>query len=337
MQTPPMLVLPIPVIVALVLGALLIRIAISGERPPFLMALLAACALQSLIVSLRQHYGIDALLPLQPVTATFVPPLTWLAFQTASFRPFSLPRDLVHLTAPAFAAFCVIFAPGTLDVVVPGVFVLYGVAILVKLRRSGDDLPLARLEAGRLPARLWGGIGLALILSALSDALIALAVMTGQSWLPPLIISVFSSAALLAIGLLSVSPSATGEPEPETMAEPPHPSEEDAHLVQRLDALLQSETLYLDPALTLARLARRLHVPVKQLSSAINLVSGENVSRYINAHRIHHACRALEDGANITDAMLSSGFNTKSNFNREFRRITGTTPSEWKPGPADQR
>lgn len=337
MQTPPMLVLPIPMIVALVLGALLIRIAISGERPPFLMALLAACALQSLIVSLRQHYGIDALLPLQPVTATFVPPLTWLAFQTASFRPFSLPRDLVHLAAPAFAAFCVIFAPGTLDVVVPGVFVLYGVAILVKLRRSGDDLPLARLEAGRLPARLWGGIGLALILSALSDALIALAVMTGQSWLPPLIISVFSSAALLAIGLLSVSPSATGEPEPETMAEPPHPSEEDAHLVQRLDALLQSETLYLDPALTLARLARRLHVPVKQLSAAINLVSGENVSRYINAHRIHHACRALEDGANVTDAMLSSGFNTKSNFNREFRRITGTTPSEWKPGPAGQR
>lgn len=337
MQTPPMLVLPIPMIVALVLGALLIRIAISGERPPFLMALLAACALQSLIVSLRQHYGIDALLPLQPVTATFVPPLTWLAFQTASFRPFSLPRDPVHLAAPAFAAFCVIFAPGTLDVVVPGVFVLYGVAILVKLRRSGDDLPLARLEAGRLPARLWGGIGLALILSALSDALIALAVMTGQSWLPPLIISVFSSAALLAIGLLSVSPSATGEPEPETMAEPPHPSEEDAHLVQRLDALLQSETLYLDPALTLARLARRLHVPVKQLSSAINLVSGENVSRYINAHRIHHACRALEDGANVTDAMLSSGFNTKSNFNREFRRITGTTPSEWKPGPAGQR
>lgn len=332
-----MLVLPIPMIVALVLGALLIRIAISGERPPFLMALLAACALQSLIVSLRQHYGIDALLPIQPVTATFVPPLTWLAFQTGSLRPFALPRDLVHLAAPAFAAFCVVFAPGTLDVVVPGVFILYGVAILVKLRRSGDDLPLARLEAGRLPARLWGGIGLALILSALSDALIALAVMTGQSWLPPLIVSVFSSAALLAIGLLSVSPNATGEPEPETTAEAPHPSEEDAHLVQRLDALLQSETLYLDPALTLARLARRLHVPVKQLSSAINLVSGENVSRHINAHRIRHACRALAEGANVTDAMLSSGFNTKSNFNREFRRITGTTPSEWKPGSADQR
>lgn len=337
MQTSFMLVLPIPTIVALVLGAFLIRIAISGERAPFLMALLAACALQSLIVSLRQHYGIGALLPLQPVTATFVPPLTWLAFQTASFRPFSLPRDLMHLAAPAFAAFCVVFAPGTLDTVVPAIFVLYGLAILVKLHRSGDDLPLARLEAGRLPARIWGGIGLALILSALSDALIALAIMTGQTGLPPVIVSVFSSAALLAIGLLSISPNAMGETEAESPPQSPHPSEEDAHLVQRLDALLQTDTLYLDPALTLARLARRLHVPAKQLSSAINLVSGGNVSRYINRHRIHHACRALEDGANVTEAMLSSGFNTKSNFNREFRRITGTTPREWRPEAGNQR
>ncbi|WP_292898036.1 helix-turn-helix domain-containing protein [Nitratireductor sp.] len=324
-----MLALPIPTIVAFVLGGLLIRIATSSERPPFLMALLTACAVQSLIVSLRQHYGIAALLPFQPITATFVPPLTWLAFQTASFRQFSLPRDLVHLAAPGFAAFCVIFAPDTLDTVVPAIFVLYGFAILAKLHRSGEDLPLARLEAGRLPARIWGGIGLALVLSALSDAFIAFAFMTGKTWLPPLIVSVFSSAALLAIGLLAVSPGAIGEAEPQRPEQAQNPTEQDAHLIERLDALLETDRLYLDPSLTLARLARRLHVPVKQLSSAINLVSGENVSRYINRHRIQHACRALEDGANVTEAMLSSGFNTKSNFNREFLRITGTTPREW--------
>jgi AraC-like DNA-binding protein len=27
--------------------------------------------------------------------------------------------------------------------------------------------------------------------------------------------------------------------------------------------------------------------------------------------------------------MLSSGFNTKSNFNREFLRVAGVSPSEW--------
>jgi AraC-like DNA-binding protein len=27
--------------------------------------------------------------------------------------------------------------------------------------------------------------------------------------------------------------------------------------------------------------------------------------------------------------MLSAGFNTKSNFNREFLRVAGVPPSEW--------
>jgi AraC-like DNA-binding protein len=35
------------------------------------------------------------------------------------------------------------------------------------------------------------------------------------------------------------------------------------------------------------------------------------------------------DGENVTNAMLSSGFNTKSNFNREFLRVTGTNPRDW--------
>lgn len=31
----------------------------------------------------------------------------------------------------------------------------------------------------------------------------------------------------------------------------------------------------------------------------------------------------------VTNAMLSSGFITKPNFNREFLRITGESPSAW--------
>ena len=52
----------------------------------------------------------------------------------------------------------------------------------------------------------------------------------------------------------------------------------------------KDEQPYLDPDLTLARLARRLHVPIKQLSLAINMVKGENVSRYVNGFRIRSAC-----------------------------------------------
>ena len=38
-----------------------------------------------------------------------------------------------------------------------------------------------------------------------------------------------------------------------------------------------------------------------------------------------------------TDAMLASGFNTKSNFNREFRRVTGRTPSDWRDAAAGEK
>ena len=106
--------------------------------------------------------------------------------------------------------------------------------------------------------------------------------------------------------------------------------EADEALVARLDTLLEGRRLCLDPELTLARLARALHVPVKQLSAAINRSTGGNVSRHVNGYRIREACRALEAGASVTEAMLASGFNTKSNFNREFRRVTGRTPSAWR-------
>ena len=113
-------------------------------------------------------------------------------------------------------------------------------------------------------------------------------------------------------------------------------SEEDTQIIDRLDALMEQGRLYLDPDFTLIRLARRLGLPVKTLSSAINRVSGGNVSRYINARRIKAACAALEQGDSVTEAMLSAGFNTKSNFNREFLRITGKTPREFRGqrGPA---
>ncbi|WP_084649601.1 helix-turn-helix domain-containing protein [Planktotalea frisia] len=62
----------------------------------------------------------------------------------------------------------------------------------------------------------------------------------------------------------------------------------------------------------------------------MNRATGENVSRYINARRIVAACRALDQGESVIEAMLSAGFNTKSNFNREFLRITGKTPREYR-------
>lgn len=326
-----MLTLPIPLVVALILGFLALRHTLAGDRSVLFLAFLGLCAFQALVISMTLHYGLVWLWPLQLLAAVTMPPLSWLTFQTAVMRPVDPKLDWVHLIGPAFALFCAVFAGATLDVVLPMLFIGYGIAILLCLR--GDvALPLARIGAGPVPARIWKAIGLLLILSALLDILIALSLWTGHFDWRPLIISVFTSFTLLGIGLLSLSRDAEvveAEETGEVVSEAPGPSEEDAALVARLDDLMRTEQPHLDPDLTLARLARRLHVPIKHLSTAINRTKEENVSRYVNGFRVRSACEMLKAGKNVTDAMLSSGFNTKSNFNREFSRVMGQSPSAY--------
>ncbi|WP_327290156.1 AraC family transcriptional regulator [Sinorhizobium americanum] len=86
-----------------------------------------------------------------------------------------------------------------------------------------------------------------------------------------------------------------------------------------------------DENLTLSRLARRAGVPARQISGAVNRLARKNVSQYINDFRIAEACRLLrESDMSVTAAMLESGFQTKSNFNREFRRVTSLSPASWR-------
>ena len=148
----------------------------------------------------------------------------------------------------------------------------------------------------------------------------------GAAGWQPWIISIYASVMLLVIGGLSLSTSLV--PSLPAQDEPHEITEKDTEFFARLEVLMAGQKPYLDPELSLSKLSRKLGVPVKQLSEAINKVTGENVSRYINAARINEAKAVLSSGENVTSAMLSSGFNTKSNFNREFLRVAGVSPSE---------
>ena len=323
-----MLTLPLPLIVALILGFLATRRLLEGDRSGLFLGLLLVCALQALIVSLTQHYGVGGLRAVQPVTATLAPVLAWLSFQSAALRPPSVARDWVHGLSPVFLGLCVAVAPQLIDVALPLIFAGYAVAMFVVLRR-GEVMERARLAAGPVPRRLWTAIAVMLLLSAASDVLISVAFGLGYGAWPPIIVSIFTSVTLLGIGLVSLSPNVETDPEPEApdAADAAAPTEEEIALIARLDAHMVSARPYLDPDLTLARLARQLHVPIKQLSAAINRHKGENVSRYVNRFRVTDACERLRAGATVTEAMLASGFNTKSNFNREFARVAEQTPS----------
>lgn len=319
--------LPIPVFVALILGFACLRLLQEQRRATALGLLLAICALQSLIIALTQHYMIPGMRWVQPITASLIPPVAWLACQTTAVRSAGR-SDLLHGLVPVLALAAILVAPEFLDVLLPGAFAGYGIAILVQSLRGADAQPRALLANDNIPARIWLVIGTMLIASAVSDGLILLAQVTGDRELRPWIITVFSVGNLLLIGLFSLSPYLRSDPaEP---AEPPGASAEpDAEIWARVLAYMDREKPYLDPDLTLMKLARRLGIPAKTLSATINLSTGENVSRFVNRARIRDAQAAILRGETVTGAMLSSGFNTKSNFNREFLRVAGANPSDW--------
>lgn len=326
-----MIALPLPLVSSLILGFLFLRLMVQDRRASWIAALLGMLALQGGIITLAQHFGLEMARMVQPVTAMMLPAFAWLAWKADGMGRRLGATDLAHAAAPALALALVGTESLLLDAYIPLVYAGYGLAIGLALHHTGPDLPRIRLGQGGLPRLVWGGVAAALCLSALSDLGIALALALGQAAHVPVIIDLSTSAILLGLGLLALAAERmAGNAAAEGPAEAGVPSEDDQALVARLDALMQSRQLWRDPDLTLAQLARRLSVPAKRLSAAVNLVTGDNISRHVNGYRIRAASAALRGGASATEAMLEGGFITKSNFNREFRRITGKAPTEWQ-------
>ncbi len=345
-----MLTLPLPVVVALALAFIAARAWLISERGgrwhPLLILLVGAVAAQSLLIALVQHYGVTELRWLQPITASALPPLTWCAFVAVQVRQLGA-RDALHGLVPVLSLLCVLFWPAGLDWVVIGCFVVYGVALLLALRSGAAELPMSRLASDNLPRWLWRFVALSLLVSALGDTLISLneVIRFGES--RALLISAMSSLMLLSLGCVGLSSEwrtsetagsasdhghLTHKPTAGPDGSSPKaaaPEAVDLALLERLDTYMREARPWLNPDLTLLTLARKLGVPTKTLSSAVNVGRGENVARYVNRHRVEHACTLLRAGQAVTSALYESGFNTKSNFHREFQRIRAMTPSEW--------
>ena len=120
-----------------------------------------------------------------------------------------------------------------------------------------------------------------------------------------------------------------------TQAAGPMAQRGDADVFLKAQSWLLSTEAFKDPDLTLERMARKLGVPARLLSSAVNDHAGRNLSQWINDHRIAAAQALLRDtDAPVQQIMEDCGFLTKSNFHREFRRVANLTPGEFR---ADHR
>ena len=100
----------------------------------------------------------------------------------------------------------------------------------------------------------------------------------------------------------------------------------------RLLALMAAEQPWLEPELTLTELAQRLRTNPGLLSRVINAGCGQNFSDFVNTYRVQEARRKLADARyahySLVGVALESGFNSKSTFNRVFKKLSGQAPSE---------
>ena len=333
-----MVFVPLPFVVALLLvilfAALLRRHAGARRNQPFL-ALIALCALQSVLVGLRWGYGIAEVRYVLPVAAACVPPLVYASFRSLTDRDPPRRQGLLITAAPvALVALLVFAAPSLIDPILIILYLAHALALLALARSGPDALDDARLE-GVIPAyRALQFAALALCASALFDFL----VMFDFEWanganVPALV----SNANLLGLLLLGLAAAVAGRssPGPEAQREPAlataFSSAEESDVFSRIDTLMLTRMLYRDENLSLARLARQAGMPARRISGAINRIAGKNVSQYVNEHRIAEACRRLKDTDDpVTAIMFDVGFQTKSNFNREFRRLIGDSPVVWR-------
>lgn len=102
---------------------------------------------------------------------------------------------------------------------------------------------------------------------------------------------------------------------------------------QLLTELMHEEKPYKNSELTLSELAKRLDVPPNTLSQVINRVEQKNFYEYINAHRVAEFQNlVLQPGSGqytLLGLAFESGFNSKTSFNRNFKKVTGDAPSDY--------
>jgi len=230
---------------------------------------------------------------------------------------------------------------------------VYAVLLMQLARQAPQSLQLVRLHwISNTQQALWGAVTL-LLLSVGLDIAIAIDFALNDGRHAASMVGIANLATVCLLGWASVmagrsigaDAQTTSSTYSSTAKEPPvaepvgeleessavNTVDESAQLIQQLNHLLIEQRLFADSELNLQKLARKAGVPARAVSSAINKQTGKNVSQWVNAARVDAVCDLLLDKKmSVTQAMHDVGFITKSNFNREFRRLKGCSPSQWR-------
>ena len=337
--------IPLPFVISLVLCLILVRmIRQGGSRLGLFPLLVATFAAQAVLSGLNWNVGWYPARFIQPVGAAILPALCFVAFdqlhRNSPPKPSALWR---HLMPALLVAALIAFWRSPIDIVLFAIYLGYGLALLRVARQGPDALTAVRISDEWTAHKALVAVAVLLIATAIIDAAISLDFLLGDARQANTLLVVASVlwlafagyAATIADNARPDAEAATAEESAGSAASAPVPApsclENDEAIAGRVDTLMREQHLYRDPDLTLTRLARRAGIPGRQISGALNRIHGRNISQIVNEYRIIDARRRLiQTHDPVTLIMLESGFGTKSNFNREFLRLTGMTPSNYR-------
>ena len=86
-----------------------------------------------------------------------------------------------------------------------------------------------------------------------------------------------------------------------------------------------------DEKLSLRRVAKAVNVHPNYLSERFKQVTGINFVEYVARTRFEKASRLLHDGGlRISEIAFAAGFQSLSQFNRVFKKLSGKSPTQFR-------
>ncbi|CCH57090.1 transcriptional regulator, AraC family [Fibrisoma limi BUZ 3] len=111
------------------------------------------------------------------------------------------------------------------------------------------------------------------------------------------------------------------------------PAETVAKTAYSLKTAMETDKLYLDPELTVEKLARHVQLPPKIISSVLNQKLQKSFNSFVNEYRIEAVKQRLTNSASehltLTGIAFECGFNSQATFQRTFKQMTGVSPKEY--------
>jgi AraC-like DNA-binding protein len=302
------------------------------------------CALQNFLGFILFGYGWEWAGLVRATTAMTLGPAIYFYYSSLLENQTTFNRHwLLHLI-PAGLVLLLWLSKSSLlwlvDYLIIGSFAIY-LATSVKLLLGGSQR-LQHLAQYAEPAYRWLMIlvaimGINLIVEMLVSVELATGVAPRESWAILLGAGTFlifhSATMLLVLTRAPIMEWIHSLPELRFNKTPTMRDAEAQDIFERWERTVQERELYKrECGLTLDQAGRILAIPARHISQSINRIYGGSFSQYLNDCRVKAAQTILKNNPDIsiTDLMLEAGFNTKSNFNKEFLRVTGLSPSEYK-------